>query len=80
MSSGKGKGSSGSSPEDDDFYRYPCEFCGEGNDSALGGELGGLCFSKDMTVQVLGRGLVTMEELKVGDKVMTQHGKFQSVY
>lgn len=92
---GKGGGSSsgitGSSrhppkfPDSEDFYRYSCEFCGEGNDSALGLSpfdisTGGACFSEDMTAEVLGRGPVSMKDLRVGDKVLTQNGLYEPVY
>jgi Hint module len=73
---GKGKGSS---DEGDDFYRWPCEFCGKGNDSAL--DPNNLaCFSKDMAVIAMGKGVVKMDHLEVGDKILTEDGVFQSVY
>ena len=40
---------------------------------------GGLCFSKDATVQVFGKGAVTMENLQLGDRVFTGE-TYQTVY
>lgn len=38
------------------------------------------CFSPVATVQVLDKGTVTMEELQVGDLVLTSSGNYESVY
>ena len=43
------------------------------------GSLNVSCFSKDASVQVFGKGAVTMEHLQVGDRVFTG-GSYQTVY
>ena len=71
---GKGGGSSGDIKFED---RFPCQFCGQANDSGLDGEV---CFSKDMTVQLEGEKVVKMSDLTVGDKVLTATGTYETVY
>jgi len=39
-----------------------------------------LCFSGKNTIEVLGRGLVTMDTLNIGDSVLVQGGKYSKVY
>jgi Trypsin/Hint module len=41
---------------------------------------GGFCFPGDATVNVQGRGEVTMEQLQIGDMVQVADGKFEAVY
>ena len=41
---------------------------------------GGLCFPRDATCQVEGQGQVLMKDLKLGDKVLVQGGKYEPVY
>jgi len=79
--SGGGGSSSGSSTHPDDPIDfdglYPCEFCGQANDSGLDGTL---CFSKDTTIDVMGKGIVTMQELRVGDRIWTTQQTYDTVY
>jgi hypothetical protein len=46
--------------------------------SAVGGF--SFCFSKDATAEVEGTGPVAMEDLQVGDRVLTGSGKYQPIY
>jgi len=71
--------------DDEDFYRYSCEFCGEENNSTLGLSpfdlgSGAACFSEDMKAEVLGSSLVSMKDLRVGDKVLTENGIYEPIY
>jgi len=43
-------------------------------------ELPNLCFSGANTVDVLGRGLVTVDELAIGDEVLVEGGNYAKVY
>jgi Hint module/Trypsin len=45
-----------------------------------GGGGGGVCFPGDATVNVQGRGEVTMEQLQIGDMVQVAGGNFEAVY
>lgn len=38
------------------------------------------CFSSESTVEVLGKGTVTMVNLEVGDKILTRGGQYEPVY
>jgi len=40
----------------------------------------GVCFSGENTVEVMGRGLINMHLLKLGDSVLVQGGEFAKVY
>ena len=39
-----------------------------------------VCFSEQATVEVLGKGVVTMKDLKVGDKILTAKNHYETVY
>jgi hypothetical protein len=41
---------------------------------------GGICFPGDATCQVQGQGKVRMSDIKLGDKVLVQGGKYETVY
>jgi Hint module/Trypsin len=53
---------------------------GGGGDGGGGGGDGGVCFPGDATVNVQGRGEVTMEQLQIGDMVQVADGIFEAVY
>jgi len=42
--------------------------------------VGGFCFPADATCQVQGQGQVRMSDIKLGDKVLVQGGKYETVY
>jgi len=44
------------------------------------GLVGGLCFSGENTVEVEGRGSISMKDLKIGDNVRSEGGAFEKVY
>jgi len=44
------------------------------------GVIGGLCFSGENTVEVEGRGSISMKDLKIGDNVRSERGAFEKVY
>lgn len=64
--------------EDDPLPRN-CERLAANYLEETGEELSCFCFPKDVSVEVEGKGSITMEHLQLGDKVRTLHG-FSQVY